>query len=487
MDGQDQTLYNKCLFRTVSYAEIKSEMVLRSINFSPSDSYYILTLKLRREILGKNEENKQLLKNLDDEIAADNASKHTVGSRYRCALIGCLYTSANHAKYMKHLDLVHHNTKARLACQFKHVCERDFPGLSMLKTHVADTHKKKTSSVAIRQDQLVEELAKLRCLQASCGHHTFSKIIDLKNHLYSHTKKKEDVGCLFCTYQTNTTGSLASHMSRHHKVQTLSQLNLKILHPDMEEDIPTSESSHQHSSELGPEDLQSPDLDSNEEADDSEDSSCDDEGNDEDDHDVFVKALAIQVTILFLFFIRCRNILTFFQFNSWANVSHIAYSTVTTIVKEVFESYKKGVSFTKKRISIKLRQEGLDEERISELVELVDSSDPFDQARGQLLVESQRLRFLSENFPNVKPETVWLSSKDSEIKATYQYVSVPSSLKILLEDPTFIRQKMEDPYYHQEGLIQDVRDGESYHTNNFFKENPLAVPLILFQDELEVS
>ena len=167
-------------------------------------------------------------------------------------------------------------------------------------------------------------------------------------------------------------------------------------------------------------------------------------------------------------------------------MSHIAYSTVTSIVKEVFESYKKGVSFTKKRISMKLRQEGLDEERIAELVELVNSNDPFDQARGQLENESKRFRFISDNFPNVKPETVLLSPEDSECKATYQHVSVPASLKILLEDPTFIRQKMEDPYFYQEGVIQDVRDGESYRSNKFFKENPSAVPLILFQDELEV-
>ena len=55
MDGPDQELYNKCLFRNVSYEEIKLEMSARQINFSPSDSYFILTLKLRREILQKSD------------------------------------------------------------------------------------------------------------------------------------------------------------------------------------------------------------------------------------------------------------------------------------------------------------------------------------------------------------------------------------------------------------------------------------------------
>ena len=61
------------------------------------------------------------------------------------------------------------------------------------------------------------------------------------------------------------------------------------------------------------------------------------------------------------------------------------------------------------------------------------------------------------------------------------------SLKILLEDQTFIKQKNEDPYIPQEGLVQDVRDGEAYRSNKFFLNNAEAVPLILFQDELEVN
>lgn len=176
----------------------------------------------------------------------------------------------------------------------------------------------------------------------------------------------------------------------------------------------------------------------------------------------------------------------YLQFNSWMNVSNIAYSTVNIIVNEVFESYKKGVAFTKKRIGTKLRLEGLDEEKVTELLDLVDGSDPFDRARSQLGNEAQRLRFISESFPNVKPVTVQLGSDDGPNKASYQYVPVPASLKVLLEDPTFIKQKMEDPYFHVEGVIQDVRDGESFRSNKFFQDNPDAVPLILFQDELEV-
>jgi hypothetical protein len=168
------------------------------------------------------------------------------------------------------------------------------------------------------------------------------------------------------------------------------------------------------------------------------------------------------------------------------NVSHIAYSTVNLIVREVFGSYKKGVSFTVKKLESKLREEGIEDDKIQRLVEVVSQFDPFEKAREQLEKESKRITFLNTTFPNVKPETVLLSPKSCPEKHSYQYVPLRASLKLLLEDETFLRQKFADPYHCEEGLIQDVRDEEGYRSNSFFTKHPEAVPIILFQDELEV-
>ena len=166
------------------------------------------------------------------------------------------------------------------------------------------------------------------------------------------------------------------------------------------------------------------------------------------------------------------------------NVSNIAYSTVNIIVKEVFESYNKGINFASGKIAAILRDVGMDEEKIKELLEVMVKEDPFVKAKKQLEMETPRIGFLKTNFPCADPVTVRLNNIDA--KDSYQYVDVKQSLKILLEDETFIKQKNEDPYIYQEGLVQDVRDGESYRSNKFFQDNPEAVPLILFQDELEV-
>ena len=199
MNAKDQEVYGKCLFMTISYHQMKSEMESRSINFSPCDLYYILTLKLRREILQKNDGSDTLIKQINVEIAAtENTREASIGTKYKCCLAGCSFSCSNHYKYLAHFEFVHYNCKSRLTCQFRHNCSRDFPTFSMLQSHVKNIHKKRQSPIEIRQNQLVEQLTKLKCIEKSCGNQSVSNITQLKAHLYTHTARKETVKCLFC-------------------------------------------------------------------------------------------------------------------------------------------------------------------------------------------------------------------------------------------------------------------------------------------------
>ena len=168
------------------------------------------------------------------------------------------------------------------------------------------------------------------------------------------------------------------------------------------------------------------------------------------------------------------------------NISNIAYTTVNVIIKEVFEAYDKGVNFTRNKVESKLRELEVGEDKIEAVLQVIDKDDPFQTARKQLEKEKQRINFINSSFPNVKSETVVLSSRDDPKKESYQYVSVKDSLKVLLEDESFIKQKVNDPYYFDENVIKDVRDGDCFLTNTFFNDNPEAVPLLVFVDELEI-
>ena len=149
------------------------------------------------------------------------------------------------------------------------------------------------------------------------------------------------------------------------------------------------------------------------------------------------------------------------------NISNIAYTTVNVIIKEVFEAYDKGVNFTRNKVESKLRELEVGEDKIEAVLQVIDKDDPFQTARKQLEKEKQRINFINSSFPNVKSETVVLSSRDDTKKESYQYVSVKDSLKVLLEDESFIKQKVNDPYYFDENVIKDVRDGDCFLTNTF--------------------
>ena len=188
--------------------------------------------------------------------------------------------------------------------------------------------------------------------------------------------------------------------------------------------------------------------------------------DEDDDNDVFMRALAI-------------------TFNTWANVKHIPYSTVNLIVKEVFNSYQQGIDQTKEELRKLLRGSNIDPKDVDVLISEC-SNDPFQRAREELESGCKRKKFILSSFQNVQPITVKLNGDKSSKPDTMQYIPLIDSLKQLLEDETYASQKRNDPYFHVPGIVKDVRDGRNLRSNTFFKENPEAIPLLLFQDELEV-
>ena len=447
---------------------MKTELLARKINFSPSDSYHIMTLHLRKDILEHSEPHNVILENVKKELEGYVKSKFKSGSKYSCQIPGCLFTTVNYKKYLSHLEAVHRNSKSKFVCQYQHRCSREFPTFLMLRNHNLRDHTKQTSSVMISQNQQVVELTLLKCAEESCGHQSASSIPVLKKHLYSvHTDKKEEIQCIFCAYRSNITSSLQSHMSRKHKVQSIQQLNsnvVKIIDDDLDERTGVEETEdvsmtttfpHVEEEEDGSdgheEDLESNDGDFNEE-----------------NQEIFIKALAIMI-------------------NSWMNIKGIAWGTVNSIVQEVFASYYKGAEFTRNKIRSKMLEDGFDVKVIDDALDVLEEEDPFSKARELLEDETKRKNFLFNSFPNVRPLTVHLNSGKGEKPETLQYVPIQDSLKLLLEDQSYIDQKNNDPYFYEEGVIKDVRDGSCYRENPFFSNNPDAVPIVLFQDELELA
>ena len=467
LHGESESLYIKCLFKTISYFDLRDHLVQRKVDIS-GDSFYIMTLKLRLNILERNNCNENVQMDLRTELA--QVTKKTDKGYYNCSLAGCHYSSKNYRSLLDHLKLLHSQSSQPIVCQYNG-CSRVLSSVKMLSLHLRTSHQTRKSSVVLKQNQLAEEMCELQCMSVSCGHQKFKTVKELKIHLRSaHTDKRQEINCIFdgCSFSTNVSGTFKSHISKKHPLQLKHNLKREIL-TSSDADTQMVEENRQYDVDTTAEVCNDVSIDDLSESNLGVEGYMDDLEREDDGQVLFTRALAM-------------------QFNSWCNIKNIAYTTVSQIVTEVFNSYQLGVDVTKSNVRKILENEGFTADKIGEVFEEVDIKDPFQNARKELEKESDRLKYISTQFENVKPVSVRLNTGDLREKAeTMQYVPLKQSLKILLEDESFISQKISDPYFPEENVIKDCIDGAVFGQNKFFSDNPSAVKLVVFQDELEVA
>ena len=456
---EDHDLYSKSLFKTIFLDELNVQLKLVGL-FSESDSYLLKTLKLRRHIIRKSNGPLQLLDSLQKDIQSEKRSCLL----YSCCVPGCTSYARNHKLYLLHFKTVHGRSSHKVTCRL-YGCTREFSTINALRTHIEIHHQKwRVTAVQSRQNVLVEQLVKLKCLSTACSRQTVSSVAELKKHLKIHFDRFENVSCPFsgCIFQTANNGTMRSHFSKNHKKQDVDSLKEEIVCQDQtafEDDsvenvrIDEEEPEVVYDAEAGEDDpvtITDDEQDAAEEID-----------------EFFMRSLAVCI-------------------NTWMNISGIPYSTVNQIVKEIFNSYEKGADVTKSKVKAVLQREGVSVATIDNVLETLESDDPFKKAKNELESEFKRKMYIKEHFANVEPVTVVLSAANEKVES-YQYVPIKESLKLLVEDETYIVQRKNDPYCHKEGQIADARDGTKMTNNIFFKQNPEAVPLLIFEDELEVA
>ena len=452
---ENETLYVKALYKTIFPEELKIQLDQVGLLLK-HDSYLVKTLKLRLFILNASHGPAHLRESLEQEIQKESHAQH----RYNCCVQGCLYVTVVHAKYLKHYNSAHKRSSQKFICKLDG-CQREFISHCSARKHVEIQHHKQESSVARRQSVLVEQLISIKCASMSCGKQSVSSVKQLKVHLKFHFGQLEKVSCIFanCNYASDNYASLKMHFSRKHRKQDADEL--KVAFVDITEGansshppacIPDTTDEEEHEDILYDE--------GENDADEGEDDAEEDEESPAVD-EVFMRSLAISM-------------------NTWMNISGISYSTVNQIVTEIFDSYGLGAEVTKSRVKVMMSSHGVSESIVHQVLDALATDDPFKHARKMLESEFKRKRYILEQFPNVLPETVKLNQINEEL-ASYQYVSIKESLKLLLEDETYIKQVASDPYYPEEDQIKDIRDGQGLKKNPFFTANTEAVPLLIFQ------
>ena len=458
----DQHLYEKCVLRSIQFTELVEECIRRGLSTN-SSSAYVMCLKLRLFLLKKHVP-------MDLEINKIEAELLTLEKKlqgYSCSIPGCDFSSKNYDNLLFHLKSLHSNLNHQFSCQLNNCC-REFSSVNMLDQHIKDFHRTRKNTTVVRSRQLVENISLLTCLCTSCGHQQVHSLKELRLHLKQiHTDKKEEVSCVFrgCHFSTRKSSTLKCHFSRKHSLQLIEDLKSEVCSSS---DIPYSELDALDAREMNESCFSLNDYEVRE---------VDDAFVNEDeyvkadltDDEIFTKALAM-------------------TFNSWANIKTIPYSTVNDIIQEVFNAYEQGVDTTRRKIRTCMMNAGVQRDTIDEIMETVYEEDPVSKAKLQLLKQSDRLKFIKSNFPYVQPYTIRLNKEARDKKPeTMQFVKISDGLKIMLEDETYNFQRNLDDYLQEESVIRDVRDSLNFKNNEFFQKNKDAIPLAIFQDELEVT
>ena len=60
-------------------------------------------------------------------------------------------------------------------------------------------------------------------------------------------------------------------------------------------------------------------------------------------------------------------------------------------------------------------------------------------------------------------------------------------MSALASRSNFVKQKLDDQYFHEDNVFKRARDGLNFPNDAYFLENPNAVPFMIFQDELKVA
>ena len=170
------------------------------------------------------------------------------------------------------------------------------------------------------------------------------------------------------------------------------------------------------------------------------------------------------------------------------------HSIPNSIVQIIGEQYLKNYLQANHSKTASLRKsleknENNSEPEILRVINDFQSQDLFLSAQNKLDTEYKRTKVLKQNFNYVAPLEIILNEKEvKENKATksvMHYIPIIESIRNLVEDPTF-NYVLEKNVTENGSTLGDVKDGELFKKNAYFRKHPEALTLMLYSDAIEV-
>ena len=449
-------------------------------NVNDESSFLSLKLRLQLQVLRSimKEDKSEYYSRLMNETESLLIFHHSKLEKrmFNCSLVGCLFKCTRHRDYIRHMQSKHQHIGTAFLCQYGLTCNSIFNSFDHLKQHIDQAHVKAKEVIPNPSSSasILPMAIQCRCSINKCHGPSFSNIRELILHLRNY-HNGEMIDCIFdnCSKKFDNNNSLRSHINQKHFKLNLCSLKLcNRLEPPscslFDEHLEMGRNFDDLTNETYSDSLE---LDTSNEMNISADAVV--ESSWEDDTHHFLMA-----------YCDFQNRLTNFQF--------IPQSTIKIMGDEYLKNYEESNQF-----KVKVLRESLEKipkitpQEIQRVIDDVQSNDPFYLAQQKLNTEFKRKEFLKDNFVHVSPVEIVLNPKDvrekNSKKAVVHYIPIIETIKNVVQDPTFLsvvegREVVQD----QSSSLKDVKDGDLYRHNSYFKDNPEAMTLMLYSDAIEV-
>ena len=400
----------------------------------------------------------------------------------------CMVELPTTTYFFSHMALHDNPRKASIPCIWSK-CSSRFRYARNAKKHFKNTHNK-IASKNTNVVKLIDRDIVLQCELGSC----FGKLVNgempFMSHLSKHLDSNEKVKCPFekCDKDFNMKTSFKAHISRQHRHHGFRKFKSHLL---VSSARPTA---------LGPQPVGAGEVpsggpDDNPDGLDDEPGGPDDApggpddapGGPDDDSDVEMSIDGQEQKrdigdSIFLSLVDFYNFLGNVLCIGYINVQFVAekiHSVVELNCRLLEAILKEECPANYTRIVHRLRNEDV----------LRNSHLPKGQGQSgikSLFSEYERNRHIEEMMTHVPPKQIALNpGRPKNETKTIQYVPIVETLKVLLEDPTYkeqarreaelMRQAEDSPY------LGDLKNGFVFRDNKFFRENPDAIPIVLYR------
>lgn len=131
----------------------------------------------------------------------------------------------------------------------------------------------------------------------------------------------------------------------------------------------------------------------------------------------------------------------------------------------------------------------LEESNMEHMFDTFESNNFFkvahDKVNGLLRSPYIRRKFYKNNFNYVAPVDIILGKRGSK-DIIFSYIPILETVKVLLNNEHLLKQLTLNYCSAEPRIFADISDGDCYKNSEFYRNNPTALQIILYQDSFEV-